>query len=251
MVTRPFGRLPAYPADELVAVPRVTHGSRMMAVVSGLGALLAALIFGWALWVPSAVHAALGLTEQVSAEVVETRLHVPSGPRSGCARRHYDVRWAQREGEFSVCLNTRHGDLAVGDQVQVLTLPWTNDVTPVGESSFWTVLSLVSCSFLTWVGIRAAVRHGRLSRGTAVGPRYDARVIGVGRNSITVRLDGGHHEFRLLMTMLQRELTPGQRVEVWGSGRTLFRKRPHGPWAVRAVGSQGPVRSYTPAWVRR
>jgi hypothetical protein len=253
MVSRPFRRLPAYPADDVVAVPRVTHGSRMMVVICGLGALLAALVLGLALWAPSAVHATLGLTEQVSANVVGTRLNkVSSGPRSfGCDSRHYDVQWAQREGEFSVCVNSRHADLAVGDRVQVLTLPWTDDVTPVGESSFWTVLILVVCSFLVWVGIRAAVRHGRLASGTARGPRYDARVIGVDRNGITVRLEGGPHELRMLMTMRHRELVPGQRVEVWGSGGTLFRKRPHGPWAVRAVGSQGPARSYTPAWVRR
>lgn len=242
---------------ELVPVPAGAGGARVMGVLLLLVTLLGLGLLALGASLPSWLHGAVGLADTVTAEVTDREFlpettSVVKYDTGNCAAYRFTLAWPDREGTFTACLGGEHGDLEVGDRIEVRAVPWTDEVIPTGDFD-WAVVGLVVGGLLTWWGARGALRYFGVAGGRARGVRYTGVVDHVGQSTVTVRLDRLEGtRLRLLSSMRRSPFAVGERIDVWASGVTRWRRRPRGPWVVRPGGGDvGPVHAMTHAWVRR
>ena len=210
-------------------------------------------LVGSVAWGAAPLADKVGLAERSTAEVTDREFRVSTNVGrydNGCERAYdFDVAWDDRTGHFSVCSNPDDPltDLAVGDEVEIASVPWSSTVTPEGERGavFWSVAILAAGLVLPVVSIVSIRRYRRLMRGGVTGSRFTGVVA---RGKIATSVFTGERRLVMLAVKEMRSLTDGDPAEVWSTRRSWFRKRPAGPWVLR---SRGQVGAFTHAWWRK
>ena len=226
----------------------------MMAVLSGLLGLLGVVILVLTVFSAAPLANLVGLADTSTATVTAKELHVVRLSR-GCDFYKFEVEWSDRRGYFTVCNSPRYPAtrLEEGDQVEIISVPWTSEVTADGTEGdlFWSVTGAASGIGLTALSVAWVRRYRRLLRGTSVGVGLTGRATKVTRNGLHVLLDTPGLEGRrmVLLPALQRyPVGVGDRVDIWASRRALLGRRPRGPWVVESHRS---VFACTHGWLRR
>lgn len=260
---RAVGRLPPVSAPSQLAtrgpIPRVTarRGPRGYFLLVALVVVLA-LGFVWLAAYYYGAHVAyrLGLVEAQDA-VITAREFQPGKPSfgrgglDGCDRVELAFALEGGSGAYAACsYETRLYYLAVGDQLEVAAVPWSREVFPVGGATVWDLVTvpviLLAAALALWWAARRTVSMLGLMRGVATArPMTGSFQVTGNRNIVSVSLDPADGEDgedaarRLVLLLLHRG---GVRAigpaTIWGTRRTVLRRRPCGPWVVQPSSDQ-------------
>lgn len=200
-----------------------------MAVPVALAGL--ALLVGLLLEAAAPPTDLFGLADRDTAQVTDKYVWLNGARDPECPKVDYVVEWADRRGEFTVCTDDLPaGNLEVGDEVVLESVPRSSEVSPVGTdvSYFWLLAGLVSGIWLSWLGVTWIVRYRRLVRGTATGVRLAGVVTKQDQMSVAVVLSTpGFEGRRMVLLPVKRSIvvTESDPVEIWSCARGPRRPR--------------------------
>lgn len=246
-----LGALPDSPVPAIAA----SAGPRVLGILAVFPALAGlAIVVSFAVWGAAPPLNLFGLAGQDTARVADKYVWLNGARHPECPKVDYVVEWADRRGEFTVCTDDLPaGNLEVGDEVVIESVPWSSEVSPVGTdvSYLWLLAGLVSGIWLSWLGVTWIVRYRRLVRGSAKGVRLAGVVTKQDQMSVSVVLSThGFEGRRMVLLPVKRSIvvTESDPVEIWSSRRSLVTHNPGGPWVLRSRGFEA---AYTHAWLRR
>ncbi len=231
-------------------VPAVPSGPRALAVLWSALALMGAVGVGIGAMSAHDLAGAAGLGEQVTAVVVEKE-RVADPPRRGCRDYEYVVEWAGGRADLGVCRTKEAAAVDEGGSLTLRTLPWSSEVSVAGASggAAWDAAFLGLGLALLGRGALMARRWWRVGR-PGRGPGFPGRVLDTGPHSVVVE-PAEPRTGPVLVLVAATKQQPhrvGDVVQVWATGRTWLRRRPRGPWVIRAGAEVTP---WGPAWWRR
>lgn len=191
-------------------------------------------------------YTAIGVGAMHQAVVTE-RVEDDAPPlvRRNCrVHTRFEVAWEGGAGRFGSCAPTT---LAVGDRVEVATVPWSDEVSSDPGDLGWELVLLAMALGFTVLGARWAHRYLRLTQGGAA-PAVRGRVDRIGTAVTIVPAPDEEDRRRMLLLPAARRLkvAPGAPVTVWASRRGLG-GREKGPWVVSCRG-QVSVATHAVRW---
>ncbi len=183
------------------------------------------------------------------------------GGLSGCDRAELTFALEGGSGAYAACsYELSSYALEVGDQLELAAVPWSRQVFPVGPSYAPQVVTpplvLIMVALALWWAARRTVSMLRLMRGAATArPMTGSFQATRNRHIVAVILDPAEGEDagrRVVLLPLHRGgVRAIGRATLWGTRRTLLRRRPAGPWVVQPSSEQVFVAPGTQPTARR